>query len=289
MTYAQPTYLDEALELLARQPASIVSGGTDFYPARLERRMAEHVLDIHALAELKNITVNDDNEVRIGAGATWSDIIKAPLPLAFDGLKLAAREVGSVQIQNRATLVGNLCNASPAADGVPPLLILNAQVELASHRGRRTIPLAEFILGNRQTACRSDELVCAVIIPASETVGHSTFLKLGARKYLIISVSMVAAKFVIDEIGNINEAAISVGSCSLVAQRLRSLEEVLIGQPINGDIDQLVKPEHLTCLSPIDDVRSTATYRIDASLELVRRAIRALARTLAHTLAKGAV
>ena len=275
VNYAQPQNLDEALGLLASKPWAILAGGTDFYPAALERPMAENILDIHSLRELQQISL-ENGQWRIGAGVTWSGLIAADLPCAFDALKLAAREVGSVQIQNRATLVGNLCNASPAADGVPPLLILDAQVELASRSGRRILPLQQFILGNRDIARQPDEIVTAIVIPAHRATGRSSFIKLGARKYLVISISMVAARVAHDAQGLITDAALSVGSCSLVAQRLATLERELIGQSVSMDLAELLRPEHLVSLLPIDDVRSTASYRRQASLELVRRALSSL-------------
>jgi len=288
--YVQPKDLDEALGLLAIEhledqsgfsqsaetvPWAILSGGTDFYPAALEGSMSRRIMDIHALAELKTITL-DHSGVRIGAGVTWSDLIACELPSGFDALKLAAREVGSVQIQNKATVAGNLCNASPAADGVPPLLILDASVELSSHAGSRQLPLQEFILGNRQTARRPDEMVTAIWVPADATHGKSSFLKLGSRKYLIISISMVAARIVGNEEGLVTQAAISVGACSLVAQRLTTLEADLLNQPFSGDLAGIVTAGHFSSLSPIDDVRSSGHYRIEASLELVRRLLNCL-------------
>ena len=276
MNYAQPKTIDEALGLLASESWSILAGGTDFYPAMLERRCASHVMDLHALDELRGISAAD-GQVRIGASVTWSDVISAKLPAAFDALKLAAREVGSVQIQNRATVVGNLCNASPAADGVPPLLVLDAQVELASNTGRRLLPLQQFILGNRLTARQPDEIVSAVLISDNSTRGQSNFLKLGARKYLIISISMVAARLAVDAKNVIIEAAVSVGSCSLVACRLSQLETALIGQPLDADVVERVSVDQFACLSPIDDVRSSKQYRMVASLELVKRSLMQLA------------
>lgn len=275
MTYVQPKKLDDALGLLASEQWAILAGGTDFYPAALEQPAPPHVMDLHALDELRGIT-HTDEYIRIGAGVTWSEVIAEPLPAAFNALKLAAREVGSVQIQNRATIAGNLCNASPAADGVPPLLVLDAQVELASVSGIRRVPLQQFILGNRQTARRPDEIVSAVLVPDSATHGISTFSKLGARKYLIISITMLAARLSVDENNLIQQAAVSVGSCSLVACRLPELEACLVGQPADADIAALVRQEHLACLAPISDVRSSAQYRLDASLELLKRMLQGM-------------
>jgi CO/xanthine dehydrogenase FAD-binding subunit len=195
----------------------------------------------------------------------------------FDCLKQAAREVGGVQIQNCGTLVGNLCNASPAADGVPPLLALDAAVELASARGTRVLPLGEFLLGNRRTACAPDELVTAVLVPRPAQDARSVFLKLGARRYLVISIAMVAAAVAVDPERRITRAAVAVGACSSVAVRLESLERDLAGRHLAPGIGALVTAAHLAPLAPISDVRGTAAYRRDAAATLVARALERLA------------
>ena len=160
--YLKPKTLDEAVLLLSSQGGQILAGGTDFYPALGERLPQGHVVDITALGEIRGISIEAE-WTRIGGLTTWSEVIRTPLPRCFDALKAAAREVGSVQIQNRGTVAGNLCNASPAADGVPPLLALDAEVELASAAGRRRLPLAEFVAGNRKTLRRADEILAAVL------------------------------------------------------------------------------------------------------------------------------
>jgi CO/xanthine dehydrogenase FAD-binding subunit len=270
--YIRPQTVDEALYLLAREKAQVLSGGTDFYPALSERAMAGSVMDISGLRELRGIT-HDSDHIRIGGLTTWSDVIRAPLPLCFEALKSAAREVGSVQIQNRGTVAGNLCNASPAADGVPPLLALDAIVELVSESGTRRMALTEFIMGNRKTKRRSDELLSAVLVPRALEGAGSSFLKLGARRYLVISISMVAAVILPDGSGRVAAARVAVGSCSAVAQRLPALEQELTGVSIHDDLAARVRSEHLARLSPISDVRAMAEYRLDASLTLIRRAL----------------
>ncbi len=267
--YHRPGALDEATALLAAAPRVVLAGGTDLYPATKAQSLGGSVLDLNGIPALKRIEITDAGW-RFGALVTWTDILRADLPSAFDGLKLAAREVGSVQIQNAGTLAGNLCNASPAADGVPPLLTLDAQVEIASAQGIRAIALSAFLLGPRKTALAPDEIVSAILIPATAGQGVSDFLKLGARKYLVISIAMVATRLVIDN-GCITAAAIAVGSCSATAQRLPGLEAALIGQrPATLAIDAiLIAP----ALNPIDDVRGSAAYRLDAAVELVKRSI----------------
>jgi CO/xanthine dehydrogenase FAD-binding subunit len=272
VSYFRPQTVDEAVRLLSNERAQILSGGTDFYPALGDRPMHDAVMDISALGELRGITQAPEH-IRIGGLTTWSEIIRAPLPPCFEALKSAAREVGSVQIQNRGTVAGNLCNASPAADGVPPLIALDAAVELVSAEGARSMPLSEFIVGNRKTKRRANELLTAVLVPRTLDHAASVFLKLGARRYLVISISMVAVVIMPDDSGRIAAARVAVGSCSAVARRLPALEQELMGTQIREDVVSRVKSEHLAPLSPISDVRATAEYRIDASLTLIKRAL----------------
>jgi CO/xanthine dehydrogenase FAD-binding subunit len=275
--YARPTTVDAALSLLAADRWRVLAGGTDFYPALGDRAVSEPVLDISALEGLRGIRREEDSPGnggwRIGALTTWSDVISTNLPPAYDALKHAARELGSVQIQNRATVVGNICNASPAADGVPPLLILDATIEATSSQGQRHLALADFILGNRATALRPDEIVTGILIPDLSVQGRSHFLKLGSRRYLVISVAMVAARIETGADNRVAGARVSVGACSVVARRLRDLEQALIGKRMDESLVQAVLPAQFSHLSPLDDVRASAEYRSEAACELARRAL----------------
>ena len=277
--FFRPDSLADALHVLAHTEATILAGGTDLFPAFTGNHLRGPVIDISAIDELRGIQVAHD-WVHIGGRTTWTDILRAPLPQGFEGLRAAAREIGSVQIQNQATIAGNICNASPAADGVAALLALDADVTLVSHSGSRTLPLADFVHGNRKTARRPNEILTAIRVPRVWDNAASAFLKLGARRYLVISIVMVAANLVILHDGHIERAAISVGSCSPKALRLPELERVLIGQPADLSIENQVQPSHFSQLCPIDDVRATATYRRDATETLVRRALR-------HCVSKG--
>lgn len=271
--YERPRSVEEALRALANGAYSILAGGTDYFPSQLEGKPSLPILDITAIEELRGIKAGKE-AWRIGALTSWTEISRAELPPAFDGLKLAAREVGSVQIQNRATIAGNLCNASPAADGVPPLLCLDAMIELRSLNSARHLPLADFLQGYRATARRPDELVSAIIVPKTSAVGSSGFLKLGARRYLVISIAMVAVRLLLDEAGRIEVARVAVGACSPVARRLAVLESLLHGASAGPDLGRLVAEADLMPLAPIDDVRASAAYRMTAVRELVLRALR---------------
>lgn len=277
MSFVRPAHLEQALDHLAKDAWCVLAGGTDIYPAHVDRPIARPVLDISGLRELRGIERTEDG-IRIGALARWSDVLRADLPPAFEALKQAAIEVGAIQIQNAGTVAGNLCNASPAADGVPPLLTLDASVELASIRGKRRLPLQEFVTGYRATALDTDELVTAIVVPPSASAGVSHFQKLGARKYLVISIVMVAVRLVADG-GRIAEARVAVGACSPVALRLGALEHDLIGTP-PGQVSDVVEERHLGPLQPIDDIRAPASYRRSAAGVLIGRSLRAAAARL---------
>ncbi len=276
IAYAKPKTVEAALALMAERPWRILAGGTDFYPSQGARPIRDDVIDLNGLPGLRGLG-ETPTHILIGARTTWTDLVRANLPPAFDALKRAAREVGSVQIQNVGTVAGNLCNASPAADGVPPLLVLDAEVELRSATSARVLPLADFILGNRRTARRADELLTAVRVPRSAVSGISAFRKLGARRYLVISIAMVAARIDIGPDGRISGAAVAVGACSAVASRLSGLEAELIGRPAGSDVAAICAACDLPELAPIDDVRGTARYRLEAAREIVTRAVVAAA------------
>lgn len=270
VTYCQPNSLFEALGMLESAEVDVVAGGTDFYPALPQGKRPDVLLDITRIDGLSTVSEAVD-VIRIGAAATWTDIITADLPPAFDALKQAAREVGSIQIQNAGTIAGNICNASPAADGVPPLLALDARVELASAvRGTRVVPLQDFITGVRKTLLAADELVTAIVVPKPPIGMVSGFEKLGSRRYLVISIAMTAANVALDASGRLCEARIAIGSCSAVAQRLTHLEADLIGQTPGA---LAISDAHLAPLAPIDDVRGTAAYRFEAARHQIARAI----------------
>ena len=273
--YIRPTTIDEAVRAMAERPLSIVAGGTDIYPAHVGRPLDGDYLDLSSIEDLAGIT---DAGVgwHIGANATWAELAAAELPPLFDGLKAAAREIGGWQVQQAATLVGNICNASPAADGVPALMSMDAAVEIRSARGLRQMPISEFVLGNRRTALAGDEMVRAIRIPKPAGDALSGFLKLGARHYLIISIVAVAGVLELDGERRIRAARLTVGACSEVALRLPDLERALLGQPLSPDLAGLVGPEHFTDLRPIDDLRGDRDYRRHSARVLTGRLLRGL-------------
>lgn len=271
-SYHRPQTLSEAVAALADAPKlKVIAGGTDVYPALGQAAARAHFLDITGIAELRGVHLGPQG-LQIGALATWSDVTRATLPAGFRALQGAGREVGSIQIQNAGTVVGNVVNASPAADGTVALMALDAVVRIAGPGGERQVPLAEFVQGVRKVALTPGELVIGLHLPVAR--GRSAFLKLGARKYLVISIAMVAAHVELGADGAIVRAAVAVGACSPVARRLPALEAALIGARAQ-DLAQALRPDLIEGLSPISDVRASADYRADAVPVLIRRALHA--------------
>ena len=266
--YVRPASIEDALDRLGAG-ARLLAGGTDLMVGGDEAGFRGDLVDISRLPELRGIA-RADGEWRIGGATSWSEIASADLPPAFAALQAAAREVGSVQIQNRGTVAGNLCNASPAADGVPALLALDACVELVSRRGVRRLPLANFLTGPRRTELAAGEILFAVVCPAPPATMRSAFLKLGARRYLVISIAMVAVALDIER-ETVREARVAVGACSPVAMRLPDAERRLVG-PARAGLGEALRSQDFEALAPIDDLRASAGYRRAAALTLTRRA-----------------
>ncbi len=269
--YLRPSTLTEAIIGLSGPDLRVLAGGTDLYPAAQGAALGGTVMDIAGLPGLRGIS-DTGGGLRIGACTTWTDLVKADLPPALDSLQAAARQVGGWQIQTAGTIGGNLCNASPAADGVPPLLVCDAMVDIAGPDGLRRMDLAAFITGPRRTALRQGEILLAVVIPVTGLSGRSVFVKLGARAHLVISIAMVAARVVVQG-GIVTGAALAVGSASPVARRLPGVEAALIGVPAGQAAAAIDASAVAAALSPIDDIRATAAYRTQAVVTLLRRAV----------------
>ena len=269
-SYHRPTTTEEALEILSQESCIPLAGGTDFYPAHVGKPLNKNVLDLTGVQSLRRIEERRE-DFQLGALTTWTDVMNADLPEAFRGLQQASRLIGGVQTQNAGTLCGNICNASPAADSVPNLMALDAAVELRSVSGTRRLALQEFILGNRKTARAENELVTALVIPRPSSKALGAFEKLGARKYLVISIAMVGvvAEWTMDQ--KVTQISIVVGACSEKAIRLERLEDHCMGKKMD---EIQISPDQLEELSPIDDIRAKAGYRMEVVSELIQRAIR---------------
>lgn len=261
-SYAQPTTLSQALALRAKGGPTPLAGGTDIYPAMANGARYAALLDLSRVAEFERPIEVGDGGWNISPHVTWTDIAEADLPLQFAGLQAAAIEVGGRQIQNRGTIVGNLCNASPAADGTVALLAMDAIVRLASAKdGQRTTSLADFVVSNRETLCRQDELVIGITAPDWGPRSAGAFSKLGSRRYLVISIAMAGVVLSAGDDGRIDRAGVAVGACGPKATRLPDIEDALVGLPIDRSIPPDIAESGTGALTPIDDIRAAAEYR----------------------------
>jgi CO/xanthine dehydrogenase FAD-binding subunit len=258
MEILTPTSLGEALQRKAATPAAVpLAGGSDLLvELNFDRRRPDTVLNLSEVGELRGWK-RENGSLRLAAGITYSELLAQPLASELPVLAEAARTVGSPQIRNLGTIGGNLANASPAGDSIPPLVVLGAEVELASARGVRRLPLEEFLVGAGRTALAPDELIVAVIVePRSAS---QTFMKIGRRNAMAIALLSLALTADRDR----DELRASFGSASpvppLVTGRVSE----------RGDFAERV----VRAAAPIDDIRGSAVYRLHALRVLVERAL----------------
>jgi CO/xanthine dehydrogenase FAD-binding subunit len=253
-----PRSLDEALRLRAEVSGAVpIEGGTDvMVELNFDRARPPALLNLNEVGELKGWS-RENGTLRLGASLTYDEAMRAPLAEELPALAEASRTVGSPQIRNRGTLGGNLGTASPAGDALPPLLIENAEIELASVRGVRTMPLSEFLVGPKRNALAEDELITAVLLRPSGA--SQTFMKIGPRNAMVIAVCSLALS-ADRERGELRASFGSAGPVTgLVTAPLDEREAfpVLVAE----------------AASPIDDVRGTADYRRHALRVLTARAL----------------
>ncbi|MEM2005075.1 MAG: xanthine dehydrogenase family protein subunit M [Zestosphaera sp.] len=277
--YIRVSNLDEALQLLSQYgpEAKILAGGTDLLvDLKVGRCRPKVILDMSGVKDLRYI-IDDGDKIRIGAltkvqEVVESPVVKAKAPLLTEALS----ELGSWQVRCMATVGGNLCNASPAADSAPPLLVHEAKAKLTSKQKTRTIKIEELITGPGKTALRPDELLEEIIIPRRGK-GGSSFIKIG-RVAVDLAIAS-AATYVVVEDGVVSEIRVALGSVAPKPIRARGCEAMLKGRKINDDVLRAASEAVVNEVSPIDDVRSSAWYRREVSKALVYDSlVRSLAR-----------
>ncbi len=273
----RPTTLADALAFAATQagkPGGVtpLAGATDLFVTFSAGQLAPTTfIDLHAISELGLAPRWDRDIYRLHALSTYTDCRRDPrvaerLPL----LVAAAREVGALQIQNRATWAGNVANASPAADGVPALLAYEATVELASVRGRRTVALDAYFTGYKQSVRAPDELIVAIDVKAPVAGSRHFFRKVGTRRMQAISKVVAAGVLESDARGVVTRVTLALGSVAPVTLRARHVEAALLGRLLDeATIDAAARAVHQD-IAPIDDIRSTRVYRARIAERLVR-------------------
>jgi CO/xanthine dehydrogenase FAD-binding subunit len=266
--------VDEALKFLAEIPDLVIAAGcTDLMVADIEARASQtHVMSVLGIEEMRGIA-KDGMDLRIGAAATFREIGRsAQVQQAFPMLAQAAQVIGGWQIQNRATIGGNIVNASPAGDSLPVLLALDATVEIAGPRKRRTIPYEKFHLGYRRTALEQGEMLVAVRIPLASAERLQSFRKVGPRAAQSIS-KVVVAMSAMRKNGAIHDVRVAAGSVAEIPLRLKRAEEALENDAAIAGPAAAGRAA-ANEVTPIDDVRSTAHYRSWVLARIVERMAR---------------
>lgn len=258
-----PGSLSAVMSLLAERPGEWhpIAGGTDLMVQYAAGKLAPaKLVSLWNLPELRRIEVSDD-EIRIGAGCTYTDVREHKLiGYEFPLLVNAARWTGGIANQNRGTLGGNIVNASPAADSLPALLVYEAELILVSVRGDRRVKYVDFHTGYKKTLLAADELIRAICLPRRFTGYISYSRKVGARNAQAISKVCVAALARIAA-GVIEDVRIAAGSVAPVPLRLRKTERIVTGGTVDAALLHRARESVLAEVRPIDDIRSTAAYR----------------------------
>jgi CO/xanthine dehydrogenase FAD-binding subunit len=272
--FLRPSTLDEALALKAEHPDAVpIAGGTDvMVELNFDVRRPPALLDLGRVDELAAWT-RTDGHVRLGATVPYTRIV-TELGDLLPGLAIASRTVGSPQIRNRGTVGGNLGSASPAGDAHPPLVAVAAEVEAASVRGRRTIPVREFFSGPKRSALEPDELITAVTVPVAR--GPQQFAKVGTRNAMVIAVCSFAVTL---DLGD-RTVGTGIGSAGPTPLRAKEAEELAAAElpwdsrePLPDSVSRAFGELVAAAARPIDDVRGSAAYRRHALSVLARRTL----------------
>ena len=268
--FIRPRNLEEALAARAAHPDwMVLAGGTDLMVNANHRPAPAGIIDLWRLPDIRPITVTD-GAVTIGAGATWYEVETEPgLVKRWFPLAQAAREIGALQIQMRGTLGGNVGNSSPVGDSLPVLLALDAELELASVRGRRKLPYRDFCTGYRKTALAPDELIVSATLAAPSAGTRTLWRKVGTRRAQSISKVMGAAAITLDG-GVVSSARVALGAVADRPIRVPAVEDAVRGlTPTKAA--EAARVAVRTAIKPIDDIRSTARYRHEVAENLVAR------------------
>jgi CO/xanthine dehydrogenase FAD-binding subunit len=273
--YLRPETIEAAVAALFGGEARALAGGTDLVPQIREgRRRATRIVDLKHIGELTAITVRPDGGVTIGAAATATAVSRhAAIAGAYPAIASSARLIGGVQIQNRASLGGNICNAAPSADAVPALLALAARAVIAGRTGRREVELSELLSGPGRTTLEPGELLVAIVLPAPTPRSAAAYLRFTPRREMDIAIAGAAAWIALDGDSAIAAARIVLASVAPTAIRAPTAEARLIGErptaALMAEAGRLAAED----ARPISDTRGSADYRRRLVSVLTARAL----------------
>jgi len=279
--YVKAVSFDDVLKLLGNgggKTCKVYAGGTDLIPKLKERVIGvpDLLIDLKGIPNLDYIEYGEEGVLKIGALATVSSVAHSRLVKEkFGILAQAARSIASTQVQNRGTIVGNICNAVPSADSAPALLCLGAEVVCVSNRGERSISIDEFFKGPNQTALGPDEVVKEIRVPQMAGGGKGVYLKLSPRSKMDLAVVGVAAVAVMEE-GKYKDVRLALGAVAPTPVRAKRAEEMLLGKGAAEKVVQKAAKMASEEARPIDDHRASAQYRKMMVEVLVKRAVQGL-------------
>jgi CO/xanthine dehydrogenase FAD-binding subunit len=271
-----PASLDEALRILASdRDARPFAGGTDLMVVLEAGHLPPgRYVSLWAIRELHGIARDDRGGLVLNALTSFSEIRESPLVAdAFPMLALAAREIGGIATQNRATIGGNIANASPAADSPPALLAYDAEIELLSIRGRRRMPYGDFHTGYKKMRLEPGEIVARVVLPSRQVGWRDGYRKVGTRRAQAISKVCLAASVLMDG-DDVADVRLALGSIAPTVVRCRAAEDAVRRRTLSEEVIANATRAVLTDIAPIDDIRSTAQYRSAVAQNLVAAFLR---------------
>ena len=274
--YLAPTTIDEAVAALVKggKDARIMAGGTDLM-VKIRHRVLfpKQLISLKRIDGLDAITFDEKSGLTIGATALLADVASNPIIREkYPTVAAAAESTANVQVRNMGTVVGNLCNASPAADNAPTLIALNATVNIAGPSGTRSMPLDEFFRGPGMTALEDGEIVTAIVVPTPPKGTGTAYISVSQRGQLDCSAIGLGARITVDG-DRCTDARIVVGACAPIPLRAKDAEKMLVGQELTDDLIRQAAAKTSEETSPIDDVRASAAYRLKVTTVIAIRAL----------------
>lgn len=276
--YYAPKTVAEAVQLLREkgEGGKILAGGTDLLPQMKERgRHPKYVVSLRDIQEMRGVSFNPREGLRIGAGTSCTDLQEnAVISERYDIIAQGAALIGSIQTQNMASIGGNLCNAAPSADAVPPLIVLDGVAHIAGSGGSRTVPLAEFCTGPGQTVLRPDEVLADITIPLPPPRSAGVYLRHVPRKELDIAVAGAGVYVALDDgFQRFTHARICLASVAPTPLRVPRAEAALMGQPASPEVIQRAAQIASEECRPINDVRGSIAMRRHLVRVLTQRSL----------------
>ncbi len=274
--YHAPEHIEQVVDLMDSfgSAAALMAGGTDLLPGlKLGKRSCEHIVSLSRLRELEELSFDEEGGLRIGAGSVLADVAAfGPVQDRYRILACAIADLATVQIRHKATIAGNLCNASPCADTAPPLMALGARIEIRGSGGLREAPLEELMVGPGATTLERGEIVTAIMVPTPKRESRSAYIKFSPRSKVDIAAVNIAVSTTMTQ-GRIDDVAIFLGTVAPTPIRARQAENLLAGSQLSESLLANAAAAARDECQPITDLRATEEYKRHLVEVLTKRAL----------------